>query len=137
MATGSILAGWHGASAARPFTSAAAKHSDPEVLADFYRDAWAVLGLGSMVFGFRRAGGAGPEAAEPAYLLVLQSGSRKAFALGVALEQILMKTRLPVVIFDPNGDFVRLGESHPGADEAEHAALARPRHPGAAPRRRS
>jgi hypothetical protein len=28
-----------------------------------------------------------------------------------------MQTRLPVVIFDPNGDFVRLGESRPGADE--------------------
>jgi hypothetical protein len=28
-----------------------------------------------------------------------------------------MQTRLPVVIFDPNGDFVRPGESRPGADE--------------------
>jgi len=34
-----------------------------------------------------------------------------------------MHTRLPVVIFDPNGDFVRLGESRPGADANERKAL--------------
>ncbi len=39
-----------------------------------------------------------------------QSGSGKTYALGVALEQLLVHTRLPMVIFDPNGDFVRLGE---------------------------
>jgi uncharacterized protein len=39
-----------------------------------------------------------------------QSGSGKTYALGVALEQVLMRTRLPVVVLDPNSDFVRLGE---------------------------
>jgi uncharacterized protein len=39
-----------------------------------------------------------------------QSGSGKTYALGVALEQVLMHTRLPVVVLDPNSDFVRLGE---------------------------
>ena len=39
-----------------------------------------------------------------------QSGSGKTYALGVALEQILLHTRLPLVILDPNSDFVRLGE---------------------------
>ncbi len=124
VATGSILAGWHGASAARPFTSAAAKHSDPEVLADFYRDASAVLGLGSMVSAPDVPVGLVPKRLNRHTFWCGQSGSRKTFALGVALEQILMKTRLPVVIFDPNGDFVRLGESRPGADEAERATLA-------------
>ncbi|MDN5771937.1 MAG: ATP-binding protein, partial [Microlunatus sp.] len=42
-----------------------------------------------------------------------QSGSGKTYALGVALEQILLRTRLPMVIFDPNSDFVRLGETLP------------------------
>jgi uncharacterized protein len=45
-----------------------------------------------------------------------QSGSGKTYALGVAIEQILLNTRLPVVIFDPNSDFVRLDEARPGAD---------------------
>ena len=84
----------------RPFTSVTANHSDPEVLADFYRDASAVLGLGSMAPP-RRARGAGPEAPDRHTFWCGQSGSGKTFALGVALEQILMLTRLPVAIFDP------------------------------------
>lgn len=39
-------------------------------------------------------------------------------------EQILLKTRLPVVIFDPNSDFVRLAEPRPGADPEQAAQLA-------------
>jgi DNA helicase HerA-like ATPase len=37
-----------------------------------------------------------------------QSGSGKTYALGVVLEQLLLHTRLPMVIFDPNADFVRI-----------------------------
>lgn len=48
-----------------------------------------------------------------------QSGSGKTYALGVVLEQLIAATRLPIVIFDPNGDFVRLSEPAPTAgDEA-------------------
>ncbi|WP_167138404.1 ATP-binding protein [Diaminobutyricimonas sp. TR449] len=48
-----------------------------------------------------------------------QSGSGKTYALGVVLEQLLSATQLPIVVFDPNGDFVRLGEPAPTAgDEA-------------------
>ncbi|GAA3689595.1 hypothetical protein GCM10022399_01610 [Terrabacter ginsenosidimutans] len=39
-----------------------------------------------------------------------QSGSGKTYALGVLLERILLTTRLPMVVFDPNSDFVRLHE---------------------------
>ena len=39
-----------------------------------------------------------------------QSGSGKTYALGVLLERILVTTRLPMVVFDPNSDFVRLHE---------------------------
>ncbi|MEV0706315.1 ATP-binding protein [Nocardia aurea] len=50
-----------------------------------------------------------------------QSGSGKTYALGVVLEQLIAHTALPMVIFDPNSDFVRLGElrddaSGPAAD---------------------
>ncbi len=42
-----------------------------------------------------------------------QSGSGKTYALGVLIEQLLINTSLPMVIFDPNADFVRLGELSP------------------------
>jgi hypothetical protein len=53
-----------------------------------------------------------------------QSGSGKTYALGVVLEQIIAHTALPVVIFDPNSDFVRLGELNPDAGGPTAEALA-------------
>ena len=53
-----------------------------------------------------------------------QSGSGKTYALGVALEQLLLHTKLPLVILDPNSDFVRLGELREDAPQEEAAALA-------------
>lgn len=55
-----------------------------------------------------------------------QSGSGKTYALGVVLEQLLLRTNLPLLILDPNADFVRLGETRPGADPeaAERIAAA-------------
>lgn len=53
-----------------------------------------------------------------------QSGSGKTYALGVVLEQLIAHTALPVVIFDPNSDFVRLGERNPGASGPTAEALA-------------
>ena len=47
-----------------------------------------------------------------------QSGSGKTYALGVLLEQVLLRTRLPMVVLDPNGDFVRLAEPREGVDPA-------------------
>jgi DNA helicase HerA-like ATPase len=44
-----------------------------------------------------------------------QSGSGKTYALGVVLEQLLIHTALPMVIFDPNADFVQMrhGQGEP------------------------
>lgn len=53
-----------------------------------------------------------------------QSGSGKTYALGVVLEQLLLHTELPMVILDPNADFVRLPEVRDDADEADSARLA-------------
>lgn len=44
-----------------------------------------------------------------------QSGSGKTYALGLMLERLLLETALPMVIIDPNSDFVRLGEARPFA----------------------
>ncbi|MFD6393856.1 ATP-binding protein [Nocardia sp. NPDC055029] len=52
-----------------------------------------------------------------------QSGSGKTYALGVVLEQVIAHTALPVVIFDPNSDFVRLGETATDASGPTAAAL--------------
>ncbi|MDJ0497420.1 MAG: ATP-binding protein [Acidimicrobiia bacterium] len=39
-----------------------------------------------------------------------QSGSGKTFSLGVVLERLLLDTSLPMIIIDPNSDFVKLGQ---------------------------
>lgn len=39
-----------------------------------------------------------------------QSGSGKTFSLGVILERLLTDTSLPMIVIDPNSDFVRLNE---------------------------
>ncbi len=53
-----------------------------------------------------------------------QSGSGKTYALGVVLEELLLRTSLPLVIIDPNADFVRLGEVREGVDADVAAALS-------------
>ena len=53
-----------------------------------------------------------------------QSGSGKTYALGVALERVILHTGLPMVIFDPNSDFARLDEARPDASEADRQRLA-------------
>ena len=59
-----------------------------------------------------------------------QSGSGKTYALGVALEQLLLNTKLPLVILDPNSDFVKLGDIRADAPESREAArTGHPRHP--------
>lgn len=50
-----------------------------------------------------------------------QSGSGKTYALGVVLEQLLLNTELPVLVLDPNADFVKLRQSRETAG-AEIAA---------------
>jgi DNA helicase HerA-like ATPase len=48
-----------------------------------------------------------------------QSGSGKTYALGVVLEQLLIHTALPMVIFDPNADFLRLRETTARAGDSD------------------
>ncbi len=54
-----------------------------------------------------------------------QSGSGKTYALGVLLERILLTTRLPMLVLDPNSDFVRLHEQVADTDPDEARALRR------------
>jgi DNA helicase HerA-like ATPase len=52
-----------------------------------------------------------------------QSGSGKSYAMGVVLEQLLIDTDLPMVILDPNGDFVHLGTTLKTAEPPERERL--------------
>jgi DNA helicase HerA-like ATPase len=54
-----------------------------------------------------------------------QSGSGKTYALGLILEQLLLDTELRVIIVDPNGDYVRLGELRADAPATDAARLGR------------
>jgi uncharacterized protein len=53
-----------------------------------------------------------------------QSGSGKTYALGVLLEGLLLRTRLPLLILDPNGDHIHLGVPRGAADPATAQAYA-------------
>lgn len=53
-----------------------------------------------------------------------QSGSGKTYSLGVLLERVLLDTTLPMVIVDPNSDYVGLGRFR--AREQINASRARP-----------
>jgi uncharacterized protein len=46
-----------------------------------------------------------------------QSGSGKSYALGTVLEQLLVQTKLRIVVLDPNSDFVRLNTVRDGVEE--------------------
>ncbi|MFD1504646.1 ATP-binding protein [Georgenia yuyongxinii] len=45
-----------------------------------------------------------------------QSGSGKTYSLGLLIESVLAGTDLPVVVLDPNSDYIRLGTVRDGAD---------------------
>lgn len=53
-----------------------------------------------------------------------QSGSGKTYALGVVLEQLLLKTALPLLILDPNADFTRLPQTRAEAPLEAAAAIS-------------
>ncbi len=56
-----------------------------------------------------------------------QSGSGKTYALGGLLEQLVLRTRLPLLVLDPNGDHVGLGRTRPDVEPdlaARYAAAA-------------
>ncbi len=53
-----------------------------------------------------------------------QSGSGKTYSLGRLLEELVLRTRLPLLVLDPNGDHVHLGQTRTGVDQAVAAAYA-------------
>jgi uncharacterized protein len=109
----------------RPFADAAMRVPPPETVAAFQQWSGADLPVGHQVSGER------DEA--PALLrrksfnrhtfVCGQSGSGKTYALGVLLEQLLSETDLPLIVIDPNADYVGLGQLRPEADAARAERL--------------
>ncbi len=99
-----------------PFDDARVRVASTEALHRLTDDPKAGLVVGSLrtdpqVPARLRAGGLNRHT-----FLCGQSGSGKTYSLGVLLEQILLGTRLPVLVIDPNGDHVHLGQTREETD---------------------
>jgi len=92
------------------------------------RDVWDALERerdADMAVGTTRAGRAllSSSAFNRHTFLCGQSGSGKSYAMGVLLEQLLIDTDLPMIILDPNGDFVGLGTTLASAESEDRERL--------------
>lgn len=118
-----------------PFDDATVERADGAVVAAYaHRALGSRLGLqignllGSQVPAHLRASGFARHT-----FMCGQSGSGKTYSLGVVLERLLHDTELPVVVIDPNSDYVNLGRvasrsavnrtAPTPLSRAEHAAL--------------
>lgn len=102
-----------------PFGAARVLVADAAEVEALYDDPGAVLEIGSYLASAGVAAHLLPRRFNRHTFWCGQSGSGKTYALGVVLEQLLLRTGLPMVIFDPNGDFVRLREPSPSAGDTD------------------
>ncbi|MFT2816760.1 ATP-binding protein [Leifsonia sp. A12D58] len=105
------------------FFEAAIVAADSDAIELVYSSAGATLNVGSLVESDGIGARLIPGRFNRHTFWCGQSGSGKTYALGVVLEQLLVHTGLPMVIFDPNADFVRLHELISDSDVPEHRAL--------------
>ena len=108
-----------------PFTSAAVAVADSELMGLMNDSLGAVLEVGQVASVPGALAGLMPHRFNRHTFWCGQSGSGKTYSLGVLLEELLMHTELPMVIFDPNADFVRLVEVRDDAPPARAEAVAR------------
>jgi uncharacterized protein len=92
------------------FASATVAEANADMIKSLNSGAGATLDIGSMTSELDLPARLIPRRLNRHTFWCGQSGSGKTYALGVLLEEILLQTELPLVIFDPNGDFVRLAE---------------------------
>jgi uncharacterized protein len=107
---GSLDAKGLDSSTMRAFESAVVAQAAPELIMSLNTGAKANLDMGSMSSASDLPAQLIPGRLNRHTFWCGQSGSGKTYALGVLLEEVLLHTELPMVIFDPNGDFVRLAE---------------------------
>lgn len=106
-----------------PFFEVVLQDATADVIESVYRAAGATLTVGSLVETPEIEAKLIPDRFNRHTFWCGQSGSGKTYALGVVLEQLLIHTALPMVIFDPNADFVRLHELRSDTDTDGHRAL--------------
>lgn len=97
-------------SAMSVFGSAFAADADADMITAMNVGAGANLEIGTMALGSDLPARLIPSRLNRHTFWCGQSGSGKTYALGVLLEEVLLHTELPMIIFDPNGDFVRLSD---------------------------
>ncbi len=107
-----------------PFGAAQIVMAGPAMIELVYAAAGATLNIGSVLGADAVAARLIPQRFNRHTFWCGQSGSGKSYALGVLLEQMLVRTSLPMVIFDPNADFVRLGELSAHGEKAESSEEA-------------
>jgi uncharacterized protein len=103
-----------------PFDGGWVQRAPHEVWAALERSRSAQMHVGSSQAGPAMLSGA---AFNRHTFLCGQSGSGKSYALGVLLEQLLIDTDLPILVLDPNGDFVGLGSTVDDAEPEERARI--------------
>ena len=92
------------------FGSAKVAAADREMITQWNLGDEAALDIGSIASGSDLPARLMPRRLNRHTFWCGQSGSGKTYALGVLLEEVLLQTELPMIIFDPNGDFVRLAD---------------------------
>jgi DNA helicase HerA-like ATPase len=103
-----------------PFDGGWVQRAPHEVWAALERSRAAQMCVGSSQAGPAMLSGA---AFNRHTFLCGQSGSGKSYALGVLLEQLLIDTDLPILVLDPNGDFVGLGSTVDGVEPEERQRI--------------
>ena len=105
---------------ADPFTGATIEPASPRLVADLETHSSADMGVGTSRVGeanLRRTG------FNRHTFMCGQSGSGKSYALGVLLEQLLIDTDEPIIVLDPNADFVTLNQTLATADGRDRTRL--------------
>lgn len=121
---GELVDGGLDARAGRAFEDATVEVADAETVDTLHRTTGASLEVGTALTAPGGPARLLPHRFNRHTFWCGQSGSGKTYALGVVLEQLIAHTALPIVIFDPNSDFVRLGELEPHATGPTAEALA-------------
>jgi uncharacterized protein len=98
----------------RLFAAAAVESADAETIELIYGGTAVTLEIGFHLASAGTAARLLPHRFNRHTFWCGQSGSGKTYALGVVLEQLLLRTALPMVIFDPNADFVSISEASAG-----------------------
>ncbi len=126
--TGTVLAaitekGFLEPRATTPFTSAVVAPADADTIGMVHAEAGAALPVGTLQSSDGIAARLVANRFNRHTFWCGQSGSGKTYALGVVLEQLLVHAALPMVIFDPNADFVRMRELTNAGTPDERRAL--------------